>query len=57
MIIERTSRKCIVTICTSRPGFVIGKKGSDVEKIKKNLSKISSSSEISLNIKKLKNLS
>ena len=54
VIIERTSRKCIVTICTSRPGFVIGKKGSDVEKIKKNLSKISSSSEISLNIKEVK---
>ena len=51
VIIERTSRKCIVSIFTSRPGFVIGKKGSDVEKIKKNLSKISSS-EISLNIKR-----
>ena len=54
VIIERTSRKCIVTICTSRPGFVIGKKGSDVERIKKNLSKISTSSEISLNIKEVK---
>ena len=53
VIIERTSRKCIVSICTSRPGFVIGKKGSDVEKIKKNLSKITSS-EISLNIKEVK---
>ena len=53
VIIERTSKKCIVSICTSRPGFVIGKKGSDVEKIKKNLSKITSS-EISLNIKEIK---
>ena len=53
VIIERTSRKCIVSIYTSRPGFVIGKKGSDVDKIKKNLSKISSS-EISLNIKEVK---
>ena len=51
--IERTSKKCIVTIHTSRPGFVIGKKGSDIDKIKKNLSKISSS-EISLNIKEVK---
>ena len=51
--IERTSKKCIVSIFTSRPGFVIGKKGSDIEKIKKNLSKISSS-EISLNIKEVK---
>ena len=53
VIIERTSKKCIVTIHTSRPGFVIGKKGSDVEKIKKNISKITSS-EISLNIKEIK---
>ena len=53
VIIERTAKKCIVTIHTSRPGFVIGKKGSDVDKIKKNLSKISSS-EISLNIKEVK---
>jgi len=51
--IERTAKKCIVSIHTSRPGFVIGKKGSDVDKIKKNLSKISSS-EISLNIKEVK---
>ena len=53
IFIERTSKKCIVTINTSRPGFVIGKKGSDVDKIKKNLTKISSS-EISLNIKEIK---
>ena len=53
IIIERTSRKCIVSIHTSRPGFVIGKKGSDVDKIKKNLSKITNS-EVSLNIKEIK---
>ena len=53
IIIERTSKKCIVTIHTSRPGFVIGKKGSDVEKIKKNISTITKS-EISLNIKEIK---
>ena len=53
VLIERTSKKCIVSIYTSRPGFVIGKKGSDVDKIRKNLSKISSS-EISLNIKEVK---
>tara|TARA_B100001123_G_C15082069_1_gene936107 strand:+ start:301 stop:1002 length:702 start_codon:yes stop_codon:yes gene_type:complete len=53
VIIERTSKKCIVSIYTSRPGFVIGKKGSDVDKIKKNISKITSS-EVSLNIKEVK---
>ena len=53
ILIERTTKKCIVSIYTSRPGFVIGKKGSDVDKIKKNLSKISSGT-ISLNIKEIK---
>jgi len=53
VIIERTAKKCIISIYTSRPGFVIGKKGSDVEKIKKNLSKVTSS-DISLNIKEVK---
>jgi len=53
VIIERTAKKCIVSIHTSRPGFVIGKKGSDVGKIKTNLSKISSC-EVSLNIKEIK---
>ena len=53
VIIERTSKKCIISIYTSRPGFVIGKKGADIDKIKKNLSKISST-EVSLNIKEVK---
>ena len=34
-MIERTTKKCFVTIYTSRHGYVIGKKGSDIEKIKK----------------------
>jgi len=53
VVIERKAKKCIISIYTSRPGFVIGKKGSDIDKIKKNLSKISSS-EVSLNIKEVK---
>ena len=53
VLIERTAKKCIVSIYTSRPGFVIGKKGSDIDRIKKSLSKISSS-EVSLNIKEVR---
>ena len=53
VIIERNAKKCIVSIFTSRPGFVIGKKGSDIDKIKKSLSKICST-EVSLNIKEVK---
>ena len=53
VMIERTSNKCYVTIYTSRPGFVIGKKGSDIDKIKNNLSKLTSN-EVNLNIKEVK---
>ena len=53
IIIERSSKKCSVSIHTSRPGFVIGKKGSDIEKIKNNISKITDS-EVYVNIKEIK---
>ncbi len=53
IIIERPAKKCVVTIYTSRPGIVIGKKGSDIEKIKSNLSKISNTN-VTLNIKEIK---
>ena len=52
-MIERTANKCYVTIYTSRPGFVIGKKGSDIDKIKNNLSKFTTN-EVTLNIKEVK---
>ena len=53
IIIERSSKNCTVSIHTSRPGFVIGKKGADIEKIKKNISKITESS-VTVNIKEIK---
>ena len=53
VMIERSAKKCFVTIYTSRPGFVIGKKGSDIEKIKKKLSKLTNN-EVTLNIKEVK---
>ena len=53
IVIERSSKKCTISIHTSRPGFVIGKKGSDIEKIKKQISKITKD-EVSVNIKEIK---
>ena len=53
VMIERSSKKCFVTIYTSRPGFVIGKKGSDIEKIKGKLAALTSN-EVVLNIKEVK---
>ena len=53
VMIERSAKKCFVTIYTSRPGFVIGKKGSDIEKIKGKLSNLTNN-EVILNIKEVK---
>ncbi len=49
IVIERPAGKARVTIHSARPGIVIGKKGADIEKIKTELSKMTSS-EVSLNI-------
>ena len=49
VVIERPAKKAIITIHTARPGVVIGKKGTDIEKIKSKVSKLSSG-EVQLNI-------
>ncbi len=51
--IERPANKVIVNIHSSRPGVVIGKKGTDVANIKSEISKITSS-EIVINITEVK---
>lgn len=40
IVIERPHKKCRVTIYTARPGVVIGKKGGDIDKLRKDLSKM-----------------
>lgn len=40
IVIERTLEKLIVTIHTSKPGFIIGKGGEEVERLKEEIRKI-----------------
>jgi small subunit ribosomal protein S3 len=49
VVVERPAKKAIITIHTARPGVVIGKKGSDIEKIKQKISKITKG-DVQLNI-------
>ncbi len=49
VIIERPAKKALITIHTARPGVVIGKKGTDIEKIKGKVSKLTKG-EVQLNI-------
>jgi len=51
--IERPASKIIINIHSSRPGVVIGKKGTDVAKIKEEIAKITAS-EIIINITEVK---
>ncbi len=49
IVVERPAKKARVTIHTARPGVVIGKKGADIEKLRRELGKLTSS-ELHLNI-------
>jgi small subunit ribosomal protein S3 len=43
IVIDRTRKRIVVTIYTSRPGVVIGRSGKDVEQLEGELSKLTSS--------------
>ena len=49
IIIERPHKKCRVTIYSARPGVVIGKKGADIEKLRRKVQDMTGS-EVHLNI-------
>ena len=49
VLIERMAKKVRITVYTARPGIIIGKKGSDIEKLRSDLSK-RAGSEVLLNI-------
>ncbi len=49
VVIERPHRKCRITIHSARPGILIGKKGTDIEKLRGELASMSTS-EVHLNI-------
>ncbi len=51
--IARTGKKIKVTIHTARPGIIIGKKGAEVEKLKKEIEKITAK-DISIDIKEIR---
>lgn len=49
VVIERPHRKCHVTIHSARPGVIIGKKGADIEKLRRDIGTYTKS-EVLLNI-------
>ncbi len=51
--IKRTPKRITLTIYTARPGIVIGKKGSEVDKLKEELQRLTSQ-KVQLNINEVK---
>jgi small subunit ribosomal protein S3 len=49
IVIERPHKKCRVTIHSARPGVVIGKKGADIDKLRKRVADITAS-DVVINI-------
>jgi len=49
IVIERPHKKCRVTIHSARPGLIIGKKGADIERLRKKLQDMTKA-DTSLNI-------
>ena len=49
VLIERSAKKARLSIYTARPGVLIGKKGADIEKLKKKLSAMTKA-EVGINI-------
>ena len=53
IVIERTLKLITITVCTSRPGLIIGKGGSMVDKIKEELKRITDK-DVQINIFEVK---
>ncbi|MBQ0154388.1 MAG: 30S ribosomal protein S3 [Bacteroidales bacterium] len=53
IVIERTLKLVTVTVCTARPGFIIGKGGQEVDKLKEELKKITKQ-DVQINIYEVK---
>ena len=53
IVIERTLKLITITVCTSRPGVIIGKGGAEVDKLKEELKKITDK-DVQINIFEVK---
>jgi len=49
VVIERPAKLCRISIYAARPGVIIGKKGADIEKLRRKLAEFTES-DVSLNI-------
>lgn len=54
VVIERFANRVRVTVFSGRPGLVIGRKGTEIERLKQDIARLSGNKEIYLDIKEIK---
>ena len=52
--IKRPAKKAFITIHTARPGVVIGKKGEDIDALRKQLSKMMPGTEVDISVEEIR---
>ncbi len=54
IIIERATNRVRVNIFTARPGLIIGRKGAELDTLKREVAKLTASTEVAVDVKEVK---
>ncbi len=54
IVIERTLKLVTITICTARPGVIIGKAGEDIDKLKEEVKQYTANKDVQINVFEVK---
>ncbi len=52
--IERKTQRAIITIHTARPGIVIGRRGTEVDKLREELQRVTKAKDVQVNVVEIK---
>lgn len=55
IVIERATNRVRVNIYSARPGIIIGRKGSDLDTLKADIAKLTTATEVAVDVKEIKN--
>ncbi len=55
VVIERATNRVRVNIFSARPGIIIGRKGSDLDTLKADVAKLTTATEVAVDVKEIKN--
>jgi small subunit ribosomal protein S3 len=55
IVIERATNRLRVNIYSARPGLIIGRKGADLDALKRDVANLTHASEVAIDVKEIKN--